>query len=385
MGVALASATLILCLWVVWDQARGTRSMGHLREFAPAGDESWPRVSVCFAARDEAGGVEQAVRSLLALDYPDLEVVGVDDRSTDGTGDILDRLARGDPRLRVAHVTELPPGWLGKNHGLQRAAERASGEWLLFTDADVVLAPGALKHAVTAARRSGADHLAVGPEVEVSSWPLGVAVSVFLLLFGVYCRPWAAGRPGPWHIGIGAFNFVCAAAYRAIDGHRDLRLRPDDDMKLGKRLKLGGFKTLALFGQGLVRVEWYRTVGELVRGLKKNIFAGFEYHLTLVIAALAVQFLVFLWPFLAVWGARGLAQLCYAGCVLSLLWLHGEQAEHQGRPRAYALAFPLGIALFLFIVANATWATLRTGGIEWRGTHYPLDQLRTNRVGGWLL
>lgn len=383
VGTLLAAATLLVCLGVVWDQARGMRAVADLETFQGSDAEATPRVSVCFAARDEARGVERATRSLLALDYPDLEVVALDDRSSDGTGAILDRLAAGDARLTVLHVTELPAGWLGKNHGLHTAAARATGTWLLFTDADVVMAPQTLRRAVAAARRTGADHLAVGPEVEVSGAPVGIAVSVFLLLFGVYCRPWAAGRPGPWHVGIGAFNFVRATAYRAIGGHRDLRLRPDDDMKLGKRLKRSGYRTAALFGRGLVRVEWYRTVRELVDGLQKNTFAGFEYSVPRVAAAVAMQTLVFLWPFVAVWFAGGAARLCWAGCVLALLWLHADQLERQGRPRAWALGLPLGVALFGFIVAKATWGTLRRGGIEWRGTRYPLAALRANRVGGW--
>lgn len=374
---------MAVCLWIAWDQYRGTGSMPRLAEYAFDGVATWPRVSICFAARDEARGVEQAVRSFLALDYPDLEVIGIDDRSSDVTGAILDRLAADDGRLHVCHLHELPPGWLGKNHALQRAGERASGDWLLFTDADVVLAPRALRQAVVAARCTGADHLAVAPQIDVSNWPLGVSVSVFLLLFGVYCRPWAARRPGPWHVGIGAFNFVRAAAYRAVGGHVELRLRPDDDMKLGKRLKLGGYRTVALLGRGSVRVEWYRTVGELVRGLKKNAFAGLEYSGALVVAVLLLQFLFFLWPFFAVWTTAGLEQLGYAGSILALLWLHADLAEQQGWPRAYALGLPLGIVLFGFIVANSAVSALRTGNIEWRGTRYPLAALRANRVGCW--
>ncbi|NIP78703.1 MAG: glycosyltransferase, partial [Gemmatimonadetes bacterium] len=102
-----------------------------------------PRVTVVVAARDEAGHIAPTVHSLLAQDYPDLEVVAVDDRSTDGTGRILDRLAARQPRLRVLHIDTLPPDWLGKNHALHRGAELASGELLLFTDADVVMRPDA--------------------------------------------------------------------------------------------------------------------------------------------------------------------------------------------------------------------------------------------------
>src|SRR5262249_47556006 len=133
-------------------------------------DGCWPSVAIIVAARNEAAMVEQATRSLLALDYPDLSVIAVDDRSTDGTGPILDVLATGDSRLQVVHIHELPAGWLGKTHALQSAAETASARWLLFTDADVVFAPDTLLRAIALAERSRIDHLAVVPDVVTESF-----------------------------------------------------------------------------------------------------------------------------------------------------------------------------------------------------------------------
>src|SRR5262249_46544493 len=129
----------------VW---RGAQSSPQLRDTAPALDRPWPAASIVVAARNEEAGVEPALRSLLALDYPALEVIAIDDRSTDATPQIMDRVAAGDTRLRVLHVAELPAGWLGKNHALHQGAKLARGEYNLFTDADVVLEPSVLKRAI---------------------------------------------------------------------------------------------------------------------------------------------------------------------------------------------------------------------------------------------
>jgi cellulose synthase/poly-beta-1,6-N-acetylglucosamine synthase-like glycosyltransferase len=116
------------------------------------GEKAWPKLSLLVACRDEAANVRAALSSVLAQDYPALEVVAVDDRSGDATGAILDELAAQHPMLRVVHVTSLPEGWLGKTHALARASEAATGELLLFTDADVVFAPGALRRAASLRR-----------------------------------------------------------------------------------------------------------------------------------------------------------------------------------------------------------------------------------------
>src|SRR5215218_1760725 len=154
-----------------------------------------PPLSIVVAARNEARGIEQAMRSLLSQDAPRLEVVAVDDRSDDATGAILDRFAEGEPRLRVVHVADLPPGWLGKNHALWLGAERAGGELLLFTDADVVMAPDTLRRAAAMMAAGGIDHLPAGMHVDMPGWLLKTFGVFFGLMFTVFSRPWKARDP----------------------------------------------------------------------------------------------------------------------------------------------------------------------------------------------
>lgn len=147
---ALVVALFLTILWVAAAVivTRGNRRMIRLAELSSSGPTLWPRVSIVLAARNEGATIGAALPTVLALDYPDFELIAVDDRSEDDTGAILDRLAAANPKLQVDHIRELPAGWLGKNHALHHGAQRATGKWILFTDADVHFTPGSLRRAV---------------------------------------------------------------------------------------------------------------------------------------------------------------------------------------------------------------------------------------------
>jgi glycosyltransferase involved in cell wall biosynthesis len=377
---------LALCTLVFWCATAvfltlGNRRIAGLGAMPPAAMDGCPKVSVVFAARDEERNLERALASMLALDYQDLEIIAVNDRSVDATGAILARLAARDPRLRVVTVSELPPGWLGKNHALDLGARQAAGEWLLFTDADIVMHPQALARAVGYATARRLDHLAVAPRVEVHGFALNSMLAAFSLLFGLYAQPWKARDPrSARHAGIGAFNLVRAAAYRAIGGHRRIALRPDDDMKLGKLVKLAGYRQELALGVTLLSVEWYASFGEMVRGMMKNMFAGVEYSTPLALAGVAVQLALNVWPFVAPFFTGGAAfwlNLLAAALILLLVAWHAPRLGGNWR---HVPGFPLGALICAWLLFRSMWLALRNGGIEWRGTHYRLEELRANRV-----
>ena len=373
--LVLAAGTLALAVVAGADLTRGLRSLPRLNAVSPAGRT--PAVSVVLAARDEADHVARAVLALLDQDYPALEVVAVDDRSTDGTGEILDRLAEAHDRVRVIHVTSLPDGWLGKNQALQRGADAAAGALILFTDADVMMRPTAVSRAVGLLERSGLDHLAVAPRILTGTAPAAMTVAVFLCLFGAAFRPWKARDPDSrHHIGIGAFNLVRAEAYRAIGGHRSVALRPDDDVRLGRALKSAGFRQQAALASMLVEVEWYGTLRAMARGLRKNAFAVLEYRLSLVAAATVLPLLLVFWPVAALALTTGAVWWLNAGVVLVGAITVFDTARLHGLPRWTALTYPLASAALLWIVWAAALRAVRTGAIEWRGTEYPLSRLR---------
>src|SRR5467141_5040967 len=147
--------------------AYGAMRLPWIKDFAPASDAECPRISILFAARDEEEKLPAALATLMEIDYPDLEVIAADDRSQDSTGRILDEFAAAHPRLRVVHITQLSSGWLGKPHALQKAYEASTGEWLLFTDADVRFAPDVLRRAASLVKERAVDHLTLLGDVEM--------------------------------------------------------------------------------------------------------------------------------------------------------------------------------------------------------------------------
>lgn len=376
----LALATLLLHVATAIEIWRGSRSIRRLRDVPPLSGPL-PRVSIIIPARNEERNVEEALRSVLALDYENLEIDVVDDRSTDRTGEILDRMAAADPRLRIVHVRELPPGWLGKNHALWLGAEKATGQYLLFTDADVVMDPSALRRAVSLMASDGLDHLAASPQIEKRGLLFEMFIGVFSLFFALFVKPWKVKDPkSPKHVGIGAFNLVRAEAYRATGGHRAIAMRPDDDLKLGKILKKNGCRQELVYGQGLLRVEWYTSVRELVRGLMKNAFSAVDYRVSVIAFSTVAQLAVYVWPFLALVLTSGATRWLNLGSVLILLALCWANAPLAGVRRWHGIGFPVASLLFLYILWRATLMTLWNDGIDWRGTHYPLAELKANKV-----
>ncbi len=377
----LAVATLVFVLGTTVEFAVGNRSLSHLKNVAPVQDGASPKVSIVVAARNEARKIEAALRSILAQDYPNLEFIFVDDRSTDETATILDRLANKDTRIHVARIMELPKGWLGKNHAQHFGAERATGELILFTDADVMMERTVISRAVAYLCRKNIDHLAITPQLRMPGLLLGMFGGAFALFFGLYAKPWKARYPkSSRHIGIGAFNLVRTEAYRAIGGHQAIAMRPDDDMKLGKLLKKHGFHQDLVLSDGLITVEWYSSVGELIHGLEKNTFAGVEYNLAVVVAASLAQFAVFIWPLLALAFTHGTIWWLNLAIVGSLAILYMDNAYCHGAKRWHCVGFPITALLFQYIIWRATLLTLMNNGIDWRGTHYSLTELKANKL-----
>lgn len=345
------------------------------------GPEPLPRLSIIVPALNEEETVETAMRTLLALEYPDVEVIAVDDRSADRTGAILDDLAAQDARLRVVHLRELPPGWLGKNHALHLGSQRASGEYLLFTDADVHFHPSALRRAVRAALRRQVDHLVLFPEMVLRSFWETLAVTYFGTAFLFKFLPWKVSDPGSKvYVGVGAFNLVRAAAYRRAGGHAALPMDVLDDVKLGKRLKESGARQECGFGAGLVRVRWAKGLRGIIEGLTKNAFAGFGFRPVSALGTLVMVTLMVVWPAIGLFvGPWGMRLLC-AGALAAMVGAAGAARPAPGVSPLYALGFPVAALLMSYAILRSMIRTYRQGGVIWRGTLYPLAALRKGLV-----
>jgi glycosyltransferase involved in cell wall biosynthesis len=346
----------------------------------PPPDGGWPSVAILFAARDEAAMVEQATRSLLSQDHPDFAVIAVDDRSNDGTGAILDAIAAEDARLKVVHVRDLPAGWLGKTHALHVAAGMATAaRWLLFTDADVLFEPTALRRAIALAERAAIDHLAVVPDTPTETLGERVFLAMFFLIFNAYAPPRKVGDPrSKVSAGVGAFNLVRSEAFHAIGGFRRLALSVDEDMRLGQGLKYAGYRGFVALGKGIVSVRWHVGMGGMIRGLEKNFFAGAEYRLTNVAIAVLGLLIIGVAPyaglFVGPWWTRVACALGIGAIAMTLALLRGQ----GGVSWSHALILPVGALACLVALVRSASLAVRRRGIRWRDHLYPLDELRAH-------
>lgn len=357
----------------------GLRQLRLLAEIDPLPDAELPTLSVIVSALDEAATIEPALRSLLALEHPRLQVVAIDDRSTDGTGAILDRLAREDSRLRVIHVAALPDGWLGKVHALHLGAQAATGEFLLFTDADVHVAPDALRRALGHCVRDRLHHLAVLPQLHVRESLLAALLVESQALFYATLPPWKLATSPRVYVGLGAFNLVRADAYRRAGGHEALKLEVLDDLALGRQLKLHGARQGLLLGEGAVALEWYRDARGFMRGVEKNSFAAAAYSVPRALAVSLGFAALRVWPLVGLVATAGPTRWVNVLAIAAGLAIQWRVLRTTSWPARCLLWFPLTPVLMLAVLWRAVLLTLRRGGIAWRGTFYPLAALRAAR------
>jgi glycosyltransferase involved in cell wall biosynthesis len=372
---------LVAALLVLRDILLADRYLERLEHVPPLDAAEPPLVSVIIPALNEEREIETALTSVLSLDYPKLEIVVLNDRSTDATPAILDRMAARHPRLRVIHIKELPAGWLGKNHALHVGARQAGGEFLLFTDADVHMAPDTLSRAASRMIEHELDHICLLPSMTAPGSLLSMLIADSLSGLISLFRPWLISRPGSrYFLGGGAFNLVRRSAYPGFGGHRPIRLCPVDDILLGRLAKESNGRCECLNGRRFVSVSWYRSVGEMVRGMRKNSFALLDYRLDLLAAATLV---IICGNILPLWGLLlldGAARLLCGGIVAISCLTMALAVRAFGAPPASLLWFPVTPYIKLYIFWQAVLFTLMQGGIDWRGTFYPLEELKRHKV-----
>jgi glycosyltransferase involved in cell wall biosynthesis len=374
----LITILLILSL-LVWagifvDSFVGLKTLHRLEDEAPLLEG--PPVSIIVAARNEEKDIERCVLSQLKQTYSNIEWILVNDRSTDRTGQIMDDLKKMDSRIKVIHVSTLPDGWLGKNHALYTGAQHASGELLLFTDADVLFQKDAVGKAVRYFIRNKLDHLTAAPNLHGKSFWLRTFVAFFLFGFSYFKRPWMANRPhSKIGTGIGAFNMISREAYARFGTHENIKMRPDDDLMLGMKIKQMGMQQRIVTAMDLLEVEWYGNLKEALVGLEKNTFAGLHYRISMVLFAIAGVFISQVLPFFTVfsahWTILSLANIILIAIIYTMIIK--RMTTHS--PLLF-LVFPITALIFIYSIIRASFLTFRRGGIVWRGTKYRLSELR---------
>ena len=384
-------AGCILALaWVsrIVDAAIGMPSIADISQpewkGGPLPSSGGPRVSIIVPARNEQEDIAQTLALLLELDYDNYEVIAVDDRSSDRTGEIMDRFAGGlgaESRLKIIHVSELPAGWMGKTHAMWIAGSQASGDWLLFTDADVLFKPDSVRRALNYGESEQADHVVLFPQIIMKQPGERMMIAFFQALFVFGHRPWKVADPKTKdHMGVGAFNLVRRSVYERVGTYKRLRMEVLDDMKLGKVVKQAGYRQRNVFGRDLISLRWAKGAMGVMNNLTKNFFAvlSFQWWRT-VIGCIGLAVLN-LGPFLGIGFGPGWARLPYGVALLAMFSIYVGMSERSDVRAYYFLLHPVSTVLFLYTLLWSMILTLHQGGVVWRGTKYPLDELRRGMV-----
>jgi cellulose synthase/poly-beta-1,6-N-acetylglucosamine synthase-like glycosyltransferase len=366
---------LLLGIYISLRQRHASRT--------PRMQEPWPSVTVIVPALNEEQTIEPAMASLLALDYPKLEIIAVDDRSTDRTGAILDRLAaQHHERLRVVHIEQLPAGWLGKCHALASAARHAAGEWSLFTDADVIFQPQAVRTAVAFASAYRADHVVLFPRMLWHGYIEAALLALFSISLTFAFRTWQVESRSPKaFVGIGAFNMIRRSLYESFGGHQPLRLEVADDMKLGYLAKKHGGTSMAVNSDGQVRVRWREGALDIVRGIERSGFAGVDFRWSRITLALlffpGVMLSPYILPFFS--GSSTVLLLSLMSIVMIVITC-AIAAHSNGLPLWIGLLHPIACILFVYAIVRSAAVTTMNGGLSWRGTFYSIEALKNGTV-----
>lgn len=380
----LSWLTALAWLWKAITAARGLPRIPNLLDpqhnLTPTGS---PSITVIVPARNESSDIGATLESLLNQDYPDLQILAVNDRSTDSTGAVMDTLSDKYPhQLHTLHITELPSGWLGKTHAMALAARHAIAvhdpDYLLFTDADVVFHREAIRRSLAQTVATQADHFVTFPTPIIKTLGEGMLLG-YLQVMGLWAtRPWRASDPKSVRdsIGIGAFNLLRTDAYQQLGGFDALRMEILEDLTLARRVKLAGLRQRVAVAPGMVTLHWAAGALGVVHVMTKNLFAVFRFRTPLVLLFFVWISLFCLGPvaFLAVTETRSAAILA----LVSIAVLYALSSRHSRISSWYAILFPAGAVLFIYSLIRSAFTTLKDGGVTWRGTFYSLAELRKN-------
>lgn len=382
IAVALLGPMLVwpLALVALLRMMKGVETLASV-EVLPR--ETWPKLSVVSPACNEEAGIAQSLKSLVAQDYPALEVIAVNDRSTDRTGALIDEAAAADPRIVPVHLTELPPGWLGKLNAMAQGIARSTGEWVLFADADVRYGPQALRRAITWAEQHQLDFLTVMPQTDSAGFLADTIFAGTGVVMALTSRPWRVRDMSTTDVfGIGAFLLVRRSAYLRSPGFEWLKLEVADDMGLCLMIKRAGGRCDVVNGRGMISLRWYESFREMTEKMQKNFYAIMGRFSLARSVAMAVGCVVFaLAPWLAllpqtplplVWLTAASQVSLVVGTLLFSRW--------TGRDPLYPALFPnVALLVLAFMSVRAAILGRRMGGIMWRGVRYEAALLESQQ------
>jgi len=349
----------------------------------PAADS--PLISICIPARNEEHNIRKCVESVLGQDYPNIEVIVLDDRSTDATLVQLNEIASRDSRLHPIHGLDLPSGWAGKPHALFQASAAAQGEWLCFVDADTFLAPRAISACCATALETRADLLTTMNEQILGTFWEKVVMPLVMTALSVGFSPRKVNDPNSRAaIANGQFIMIRRTVYDAIGGHEKVKDQIVEDKAISEQVKWNGYRLIVADGMQVIRTRMYTSLPAMWEGWTKNIYLGLRDHPAMLMlgafgAALALLAALFLpiWPLLGLngyihgGGWQAIVVVIQSFTVWAwLIYFRVRVARGMHISAWYALTTPLGAGVFAAMMLTSAWKVLSGQGVTWRGRKY---------------
>lgn len=374
----IALVTCLCLIFTIFEIIFGFNKIKNLSDQIPLHSNKLPSLSIIVSALNEEKDIEKALLTLVHLDYPHFEVIAINDRSTDRTPAILNQLQTQYSHLKVFHIKELPPDWFGKNHALHFGSQIAEGEWLLFTDADVVMRRDTLIKSMSYVLENKLDHLTIHENHQRNSFWLKI---LFLGLYVVYCmyhKPWRISYS--WSkksLGHGAFNLVNKKVYQQCGGHAAIAMECLDDWKLGSLLKNHRFKQDTVDGKDFIEREWYASLSDMINGLKKNSFAFYNYRIIPACRDAILSLIFYIGPFLGAIFFDGPIRSLNLVNIGLMLFISVFVAKQFRLEKRYAIFYPIAILMLIYTVFNSVYSVCKNKGVIWRGTYYPLQGIKS--------
>ncbi len=355
------------------------KSVPLLEKLSGHQSATWPKVSVIIPARNEAETIERAIQFRLHDTYPNVELILIDDRSTDRTGEIVDAIAAHDERVKAIHIAELPKGWVGKVYALHCGVAQATGDWFLFSDADVHIKPGTLNRAITYCEARKLDHLAVFPELYPINFFVDIVLSLFVRMLCMGARIWAIeDKKSDASVGSGSFNLVRRTAFAKTEGFEWLKLEVADDVALGQMLKKSGARSSLVNGRGYVGVYFYRSLREMAIGSERAVFTVIgNFSLTRLalvsLVMLGLEMAPLITALIPYTTFLGVAMICIklATSILINTWMN--------RSVLHTFFLCIGAIIMATFILRAGFLGIKRRGVMWRGTFYPTELLKQGK------
>lgn len=344
-----------------------------------------PLISVCIPARNEERNIRACVEAVLDQEYPNLEVIVLDDRSTDSTFEILRQIAARNDKLKVVSGSDLPAGWAGKPHALYQASASARGEWLCFIDADTFLAPEALSSCYAKALETRADMFTIMTFQILGSFWERTVMPLVMTALSVGFSPRKVNDPTTKDaIANGQFILVKRVVYDDIGGHASVKDSIVEDKAISEQVKWKGYRLIVADGTRMARTRMYTSLPEMWEGWTKNIYLGLRDRAALLWLGVFGAFLAFMASvFLPVWSLLGLIWYVQDGSWMALavlleslaLWTHlvlarARVARGMEISPLYALTTPLGAGIFGAMMFASAWRVVSRKGVTWKGRTY---------------